>query len=94
MAAYLGALTASGGQRHFQEDGVVDGIDREPRTDRFAHAGDVRSRALAMWPRLDPKKLARTCGDPRRVASLVERRTALPRESILRILQGRSSHGM
>jgi hypothetical protein len=54
---------------------------------------DVRSRALAMWPGLDRKKLTRTCGDPTRVTRLVERRTALPRESILRILEGRVSAG-
>lgn len=71
----------------------MDGIERKPRDDWFAQADDVRSRALAMWPGLDRKKLTRTCGDPRRVASLVERRTALPRESILRILRGRSSDG-
>ena len=50
-------------------------------------AGDVRSRALATWPGLDRRKLTRTCGDPERVARLVERRTTLPRESILRILR-------
>lgn len=48
--------------------------------------GDPRSRALAIWPGLDRKKLTRTCGDPNRVARLVERRTSLPRESILRML--------
>ena len=47
---------------------------------------DPRDRALAIWPGLDRKKLTRTCGDPHRVARLVERRTALPRESILRML--------
>lgn len=48
--------------------------------------GDPRSRALAIWPGLDRKKLTRTCGNPNRVARLVERRTSLPRESILRML--------
>jgi hypothetical protein len=47
---------------------------------------DVRVRALAIWPRLDRKKLSRTCGDPNRVARLVERRTALPPEAILGML--------
>lgn len=47
---------------------------------------DPRSRALAIWPGLDRRKLNRTCGDPYRVARLVERRTALPPESILRLL--------
>lgn len=47
---------------------------------------DPRDRALAIWPGLDRKKLTRTCGDPHRIARLVERRTALPRESILYML--------
>ena len=53
--------------------------------------GDVRSRALAMWPGLDRKKLTRTCGNLIRVARLVERRTALPREAILGMLEVRPS---
>lgn len=48
--------------------------------------GDVRIRALAIWPGLDRKKLTRTCGNPIRVARLVERRTTLPREAILGML--------
>lgn len=47
---------------------------------------DVQSRALAIWPGLDRRKLARTCGDPFRVARLVERRTALPLDAILGML--------
>jgi hypothetical protein len=38
--------------------------------------GDPRSRALAIRPGLDRRKLARTCGDPHRGARTVERRTA------------------
>lgn len=63
----------------------MDGIDRASRS-KVALAGDVRSRALAIWPGLDRRKLTRTCGDPERVARLVGRRTALPREAILGIL--------
>lgn len=48
--------------------------------------GDPRGRALAIRPGFDRTKLARTCGDPHRVARLAEHRTALPRESILRML--------
>lgn len=51
---------------------------------------DVRARALMLWPRLDRRKLARTRGDPARIARLVERRTALSREAIIGILEGRS----
>ena len=68
----------------------MDGINRNSRNEP-ALAGDVRARALAVWPRLDRKKLTRTCGDPRRVARLVARRTALSPEAILGILEGRSS---
>lgn len=53
--------------------------------------GDVRSRALSIWPGLDRKKLTRTCGNPIRVARLVERRTTLPREAILGMLGVRPS---
>lgn len=67
----------------------MDGIDRNSRPSVLTV--DVRSRALAMWPGLDRRKLTRTCGDPKRVASLIERRTTLSRESIIRILEGRSS---
>lgn len=47
---------------------------------------DVRAKALLFWPGLDRKKLMRTCGDPHRVARLIERRTALSREAILGML--------
>ena len=47
---------------------------------------DVRSRALAIWPGLDRRKLTRTCGDAHRVARLVERRTAHSHEAILAML--------
>lgn len=70
----------------------MDGTGQKPR-DAVAVSGDVRSRALAIWPGLDRRKLTRTCGDPGRVASLVGRRTALPREAILGILgHGNSEH--
>lgn len=68
-------------------------VSNRTRRSEGAVGGDVRSRALAMWPGLDRKKLTRTCGDPTRVARLVERRTALARESIIRILEGRPSAG-
>lgn len=66
----------------------VDAFQRLPSKIE-ADAVDVRARALAMWPGLDQRKLTRTCGDPVRIARLVERRTALPRDSIIRILRGR-----
>ena len=63
----------------------VDVGERKQPT-RLIVAVDSRSRALAIWPGLDRRKLNRTCGDPHRVARLVETRTVLPRESILRML--------
>jgi hypothetical protein len=48
--------------------------------------GRVRRRALLLWPRLDRAGLARTAGDPRRVARLVARRSALPPEMIVAML--------
>lgn len=46
----------------------------------------IRRRALLVWPRLDAAALRRCGGDPERVAALVARRSALPRETIVGIL--------
>lgn len=46
----------------------------------------LNQRALALWPRLDRRILARCAGDPRCVAAHIERRTSLPPESILAML--------
>jgi hypothetical protein len=45
------------------------------------------ARALLIWPRLDRARLARTRGDPRKVARLVARRTIHSEESILSLLR-------
>ena len=47
----------------------------------------LRRRALAIWPRLDRAALRRAGEDVDRVASIVERRSSLPRESIIGILR-------
>jgi hypothetical protein len=44
------------------------------------------ARALLLWPGLDRGRLASTHGDPVRITRLVARRTALPPETILRML--------
>ncbi len=44
------------------------------------------ARARSLWPGLDPKALARTRGDVRRIARLVGRRTALPEDTIVAML--------
>jgi len=45
-----------------------------------------RRQALLLWPRLDPYRLARTGGDPWRIARLVARRTPRSREEIVAML--------
>ena len=46
----------------------------------------IRSRALILWPRLDRTRLARTAGDPKRVARLVASRTSLRNDVIVAML--------
>ena len=53
--------------------------------DRVRESPMVR-RALAMWPRLDPRALARCAGNPARLARHVSRRTNLPPDIIRAIL--------
>jgi hypothetical protein len=48
--------------------------------------GRILARALALWPGLDRRALLRTHGDPARIARLVMRRSALPEESIIAML--------
>jgi hypothetical protein len=49
-------------------------------------SGALERRALALWPRLDTAALRRCRHDPRRIAALVSRRTAMPTEAILQVL--------
>jgi hypothetical protein len=51
-----------------------------------APSSEYVTRALLLWPGLDRGRLAGTRGDPVRIARLVARRTALPPETILRML--------
>lgn len=57
---------------------------------------DLERRALSIWPRLSRADLRRCGHDPERLASLVARRTSLPRESIIQLLTtpapGRRAH--
>ncbi len=48
----------------------------------------LNDRALALWPRLDRRRLSRCACDPRRMVALISRRTSLPREAILALLLG------
>jgi hypothetical protein len=49
-------------------------------------SGALDRRAMALWPRLDPAALRRCRHDPRRIAVLVSRRTAMPLEAIYQVL--------
>ena len=54
--------------------------------DRAPTAGYFERRALALWPRLDRAALRRCNQDQERIATLVARRTAMPREAIKSVL--------
>jgi hypothetical protein len=56
-----------------------DGIDR-------ARAAWLEERAIALWPRLDRRKVRRCGGDARCIVRVVSRRTTLPADVIWRIL--------
>lgn len=56
-----------------------DGFDR-------SRAAWLEQRALALWPRLDRRKVRRCAGDARCIVRVVSRRTALPADAIWRIL--------
>jgi hypothetical protein len=45
-----------------------------------------RQQALLLWPRLDPDRLARTRGDPWRIARLVAQRTPRSLDEIVEML--------
>ena len=69
----------------------VSGLDQAPAESTWGPA--LYRRALALWPRLDPRALRRCGYDPRRVAALVSRRTSLPLETIIVLLTApRVSH--
>ncbi len=50
------------------------------------HRPSLTERALALWPRLDRRALARYADDPKRLARFVSRRTRLSPEAILSML--------
>jgi hypothetical protein len=66
------------------ESKAADALRSTPRDSRLRDR--VCQRALAIWPRLDHRALSRCGGDPKRIARLVARRTALPEEVIESIL--------
>ena len=70
----MGQISHAAGRRHHQ-------AVRTPT---------LEERALALWPRLDRRSLRQCRHDPRRIAALVSRRTAMPLEAILGVLTARS----
>jgi hypothetical protein len=56
-----------------------NGIDR-------SRAAWLEQRAMALWPRLDRRKVRRCAGDARCIVRVVSRRTTLPADAIWRIL--------
>jgi hypothetical protein len=56
-----------------------NGIDR-------SRAAQLEARAMALWPRLDRRKLRRCAGDARCVVRVVSHRTTLPADAIWRLL--------
>jgi len=59
-------------------------FDHPPREVSWGSA--LERRALALWPRLNSVALRRCRQDPRRIATLVSRRTSMPMDSIVRLL--------
>ena len=49
--------------------------------------GTHRAAALLLWPRLDPEGLRRAGDDPLKLARLAERRTGIPRDEIIGMLE-------
>ena len=65
---------------------VVEMVVDERAARRAARAA-VIERATAIWPRIDRRVLASWNGDPRRLAHYLARRTVLPEERILEMLE-------
>jgi hypothetical protein len=65
----------------------MQGATPAATSDPAAEIARIIERALALWPGLDRKALARTGGEPDRIARLVTRRTALPEASIIAMLR-------
>ena len=63
----------------------LQAADGEPGPAREA-ARACRASALLLWPRLDATRLARTRGDPWRIARIVAERTPRPLDEIVEML--------
>jgi hypothetical protein len=61
-------------------------IQAQRRSSRAQELCPAQTRALALWPRLDRRALARCGCDPARIANYVSRRTRLPTKAIETLL--------
>jgi hypothetical protein len=61
-------------------------IQAQPQNSRVQALCPAQVRALALWPRLDRRALARCGCDPARIANYVSRRTRLPTKAIETLL--------
>ena len=59
---------------------TADGFHEHPRLSR------IQRRAIALWPRLDRRAIARCGDDARCIVRVISRRTALPPYAIYPIL--------
>jgi hypothetical protein len=67
-------------------------VQLPPTTDPLvARRRALVDRAAAIWPRLDQRMVASSGGDVRRLARYLARRTSLPVETIIAMLEERAS---
>jgi hypothetical protein len=94
----LAQNTGASGPTQQRDAPIIVLADRRPapsgtpveRLRGAAECAALYRRAQTLWPRLDPRALARTHGDPRRVARLVARRTNLSEDAIVSLLERES----
>ena len=81
-----GTSTWPQGSKVTAPDMPVRGWIDDGSVPRREAARACRQQALLLWPRLDPYRLARTGGDPWRIARLVARRTPRSLDEIVAML--------
>jgi hypothetical protein len=61
-------------------------IQTQPAGPRTQEPCPALTRAMALWPRLDRRALARNGCDPARIARRISRRTGMPEQAIETLL--------
>jgi hypothetical protein len=82
----LGTVVRAAGLIGIQFESPIRWSTDDGSVARREAARACRRQALLLWPRLDPYLLARTRGDPWRIARLVARRTPRPLDEIVAML--------